>query len=105
MAGPISLITINQARNLPSSAEPLLLTNYAKTKIVDENTYKVYSRHVWLALDAIKYFSNKSDISTGGMEYCFDDRYTKGYSIFLHKQNYIIVTKLGGVRPCIIVKK
>lgn len=91
LTGPVSLLTLHQAYELSESEKTFLLTDYARSLFDDE------LHHVWLALDAIKYFSNKSEISTGALNYWS----FSGYSIT--KENYTNVTNLGGVRPLIVL--
>jgi len=98
LAGPINLMTSSQAWDFHWRDEPLLLTNYVKSK---DNELHI----VWLALDAEQHFSYKSDISTGGMWYDIRDVYPKGWSVDIVKKNLTKVTDLGGVCPLIIVNK
>ena len=98
LAGPINLMTSSQAWDFLWRDEPLLLTNYVKSK---DNELDI----VWLALDAEQHFSYKSDISTGGMWYDIRDVYPKGWSVDIVKKNLTKVTNLGGVCPLIVVNK
>lgn len=95
LTDPVSLLSYDMAREIPATMKKtLLVSEYAKS-LVDDDIHCV-----WLALNAEKYFKNKSDISTGALSYWSMD--ADGYSI--DKQNYARVSRLGAVRPLIIVR-
>lgn len=95
LADPVSLLSYDMACEIPvTMKKTLLVSEYAKS-LVDDDIHCV-----WLALNAEKFFKDKSDISTGALSYW--SMYASGYSI--DKQNYAGVSSLGAVRPLIIVR-